>query len=312
MFALNISQEAQRAYYEELWVESRDALYDSIKDSDSDSGFDLAAFLEASRYATVDGSLCDYNRMGASWFWFSVMTSIGYGDVVPQTSMGRTFVYTAGFASILLFFGVVGNAGRIMNMVFDDLLKQISYDWLTAAWLGFIYWCGLYFCWMLLLGYYYTGWNDTYLGVKVDRMDGFWFAFSSLSTIGFGDFGVQVEVFQVKDFIFYALLFMGGFVFLSLGFNKLVEVASADEADKLLTLKGRLGNVRTSKVSDNSTLENGEEPASEPPGAEDIQTLQGSQLPFSSDSLQTPMETVFTRENKGTLSGPASAGASNT
>lgn len=308
---LLVFQDAQRDYYTELWDDSRDSYYDSVAGGNSDGTFDLGAYLEASRMATVPDDACEYNRMGASWFWFSTMTTVGFGDIVPQTDLGRMFIYTCGFASILVFFGVIGNAGNVLNMVLDDLLQQMSYDTLSSSLFGFVYWCGLYFAWMLLLGRYYTDWNDENLGIDdMDRLDGFWFAFSSLSTIGFGDLGVNVEVFQLGDFLVYSSLFISGFFFLSLGCNKLWQAVSAGEDEEPRTLKGRLDAVPISKINDTSTLEQPEDPVLERPGLEES-VPGGSQsqgLPFStSHSLATPMETVFTRENKDALSNPASA-----
>lgn len=310
-FASALLQDAQRDYYIELWTESRDEYYDQISDGDD---FNFADFLEASRLATVPDDACDYNRMGASWFWFSVMTTVGYGDVVPQTDMGRIFVYTAGFISILIFLGVMGNAGFVMNLVVDDFLQQMSFESWTLPWLGFVYWCGMYFAWMLLLGFYYTNWNDSNVDVEMDRLDGFWFAYNSMTSIGFGDLGVRVEAFQLWDFLAHALLLISGFLFLSLGFNKVCNAVAATEEEEQLTLKGRLDGAPMAKQSEDSTLGHGDEPVSESPGPEDIATLQGSQAPglSVSPSVQTPMETVFTRENRESASGPASFTASNT
>ena len=263
--------------------------------------------------AMVPDDACEYNTMGASWFSFSVMTTVGYGDVVPKTDVGKIFVYTLGFISILMFLGVIANAGRALNLVVDDLLQQMSYDSFTAPTFGIIYWFGLYFAWMVLFGTYYTRWNDSNIGVDLDKLDGFWFAFNSMSSIGFGDLGVRVEAFRLNDFLLHALLLIIGFLLLSLGFDKAVNAVAAGEGEEEMTLKGRLHGVPMSKNGEDSTLGNGEEPASESPGPEDVNTLQGSQAPglSVSPSMQTPMETVITRENRESA-GPGSFTASNT
>jgi hypothetical protein len=57
------------------------------------------AFRQALAYA--DGfSQCYPNSAAGAWFWFTVMTTIGYGNTAPTSEGGRAMIYTLGFFSI--------------------------------------------------------------------------------------------------------------------------------------------------------------------------------------------------------------------
>ena len=293
IYRLRIRQGAQSAYYKETWEASRDRQYNP----ESNTPIDYPLLLEASLFASaVD--FCEDNTMGASWFWFTVMASIGYGDVVPQTDTGRIFIYTAGFVSILMFVGVLGSTGKIKNLLVDDMLESMNYMSLRSSFFGFVYWLGLYFAWMLLVGKYFADWSDSNIGTQVDRLDGYWFAFDSLSTIGFGEFSPQVEVFQLADMLIYSTLFLVGFFFLSMGFNKILDLFTAGENEVSNTLANRLAAAPMVKASDTSTLADQQElPSVVPEQERDIATLTGTianTIRLDTNSVMTPMETVFT------------------
>lgn len=83
----------------------------------------LQARYQSFRDATsaADGfESCIPDTVAAAWFWFVVMTTIGYGDSYPRTTGGRILVYTFGFFSILLFGWVMAEAGDIITEMFKD------------------------------------------------------------------------------------------------------------------------------------------------------------------------------------------------
>jgi hypothetical protein len=299
-----LGQDAQREYYSAVWEETRQRIFDSIVGSlDTTAADDITAEFESARMASAS-NVCDYNRVSASWFWFSLMTSTGYGDVVPQTGYGRIFVYTAGFASILFFFGVLGNAGRILSLVTDDLLLDIEFVSFTGGLAGFLYWSVFFFGWMYLLAIYYQNWNDSELGLDVSTLDAYWFGFSSLTTLGLSDFTVQNEVLETSSFILYALLFLIGYLFLSSAFAKMVMFLAADgpEPDSRQSLMGRLKIAPLTPISDTATLsEDHNSQRGDPDAEREVITLAGTAMHtvrLDTHSVMTPMETVFTKEPK--------------
>mmetsp|Transcript_17763 Transcript_17763/g.33714 ORF Transcript_17763/g.33714 Transcript_17763/m.33714 type:complete len:565 (-) Transcript_17763:149-1843(-) len=290
-FPNNYHPGAQSAYFEEMWKTSRDRQYNP---ETRPPPIDYTLLQEASLLASAS-EFCVYNAMGASWFWFTVMASIGYGDVVPQTDIGRMFIYTAGFTSIIMFFGVLGKAGKTMNQVVEDLLENMNCTSFRSASFGLVCCLGLYFAWMLLLGKYFTDWTDTNFGVEVKMLDGYWFAFDSLSTIGFGEFSPQIEVFQLSDMLIYSALYLTGFFFLSMGYSKLLDLLATTGEDEVSnTLVVRLDAAPLS--GDSSTFADQQETPSERPAQDtDIATLTGTindTFRLDTHSVITPMETV--------------------
>lgn len=57
-------------------------------------------------------TVCRLTPLVAGWFWFTVLSTIGYGYSVPYTHSGRIMVYTIGFLSILAFAGYPFNGGK--------------------------------------------------------------------------------------------------------------------------------------------------------------------------------------------------------
>mmetsp|Transcript_21135 Transcript_21135/g.32056 ORF Transcript_21135/g.32056 Transcript_21135/m.32056 type:complete len:82 (-) Transcript_21135:959-1204(-) len=81
----------------------------------------MNAFLEANGF---EGCVPDANA--AAWFWFTVMTAMGYGNASPSTTAGRFLVYTFGSLCILLFGIVLANAATIVTIIFDDAVTRYS------------------------------------------------------------------------------------------------------------------------------------------------------------------------------------------
>lgn len=251
--------------------------------------------------------VCEYNRVGASWFWFSVMSSIGYGDVVPQTGVGKIFVYTAGFASIIMFFGTFANAAKVLNTVIENVLDELEVESLRGWFSGVIFWFGMSFAWMFLIGIMFVQWNDSTLGVDLDTLDGFWFGYTSLVTLGFGDFVLPVDSLQIIDFITYVGLFLSGYLFLAAGFNHLIRWVEVDEEENPEdTLFARM-----EKMPFGGLVEDDEATSGDPNHEDginvgdherDAATLAASAAPtvrLDTTSVKTPAETIFTQDQPG-------------
>lgn len=122
----------------------------------------------------------------AAWFWFTIMTTIGYvrkralevlpfygmyalifvrlvslafspqffatttkqGDQIVETANGRVMVFTIGFLSILAFGGILVTAGFVVTTIFDDALVRFRLRRLTVPWVACFFWGSLYYGWM--------------------------------------------------------------------------------------------------------------------------------------------------------------------
>ncbi|KAK1744491.1 hypothetical protein QTG54_005024 [Skeletonema marinoi] len=75
------------------------------------------SFADANGFDDED---CFPNMWAGSWFWFTIMTTIGYGNTAPATDGGRIMIFTLGFVSILFFGFVLGKAGSIVVAIVED------------------------------------------------------------------------------------------------------------------------------------------------------------------------------------------------
>jgi len=94
---------------------------------------------------------CHVNAPGGAIFWFTVMTTVGYGNTVPQSIGGKALVYTLGFISILLFAAVNANAGYVSLAVADDFFRKRKLKSLTKGIGASTFWLGAYFVWNLVI-----------------------------------------------------------------------------------------------------------------------------------------------------------------
>jgi len=129
---------------------------------------------------------CKVNTSGGAMFWFTTMTTIGYGNTVPVSDGGRAYVCIIGFLSLLLFAAVTGEAAFVSLVLFDKFVsKRVPRlkEGLTAA----IFWCICYFIWNFIVGAniisIYRKGSD-----NLDLKDAYWFAYITTTTIGFGDY----------------------------------------------------------------------------------------------------------------------------
>jgi hypothetical protein len=60
------------------------------------------------------------------WFWFTVMTTIGYGNMVPESEGGKIMVFTLGFLCILLFGVASARAGYVIASLLHDFLADVN------------------------------------------------------------------------------------------------------------------------------------------------------------------------------------------
>jgi hypothetical protein len=171
------------------------------------------AFLKA------DGSeTCVINYTGGAIFWFTIMTTIGYGNTAPVTMGGRALVVVMGFVSILLFSAVMGHAGYIMVTIVDDFFTQFGMKRFLEGIISVLFWSVMLLLWLfayagLAYAYTYEHWGQ--FDIDYRFVDAFWFAYISVTTIGFGDLYIRHDVAKPIDMLVTPLFFLAGFVILA-------------------------------------------------------------------------------------------------
>jgi hypothetical protein len=82
--------ENQGEFYSEIWRSDQARLYDQFLMDVNCTEFDCRkdAFDLSIKDAT-GSSMCNVNIGASAWFWFIVMTTVGYGNQSPVTREGR-------------------------------------------------------------------------------------------------------------------------------------------------------------------------------------------------------------------------------
>ncbi|CAB9524063.1 channel subfamily K member 2 [Seminavis robusta] len=227
--------DAQNAYYRHTWEKDRIARYQYYHNSDlfrpgspEKNGTlwkRIWAFEKSLREAT-GGAECHPNIPAAGWFWFTVMTTIGYGNTSPVSWGGKAMVFTLGFISIILFGFVSTRAAYVITSLMDDLLIRINLRSMVQPWAEVILWGNIAFVWMIAIAAYYVQWQRERLGKDgiTDMATGYWFAFISTTTVGFGDYYLAPEVMEVSDLFTYPVMFLLGFSLLAAFLSKLSQL----------------------------------------------------------------------------------------
>jgi len=188
------------------------------------------------RIETISGhDHCYINNAGGAFFWFTIMTTIGYGNTAPESFAGRAMVYTLGFISILLFAAVSGQAGYVSLSIADDFFYRRKMKSLTKGMGASVFWFGTYYLWNVVVGGMVMNWatyrRSTHLGWN-EFKDAFWFAYISTTTVGFGDYFLHHEVIHYYDMMYLPLVLLLGFVFLANFLIKFAEwIADAMETN---------------------------------------------------------------------------------
>jgi hypothetical protein len=80
----------QDKFYSEMWRSDQARLYDQYLINSNCTEFDCRkdAFDQSVKDAT-GSSMCSVNIGASAWFWFTVMTTVGYGNQSPITKEGR-------------------------------------------------------------------------------------------------------------------------------------------------------------------------------------------------------------------------------
>jgi len=242
---------SQSDFYERVWREDQVRIYREYL-AEEEYPNSIEARLRALRYSADNasgGDHCGRNTSGTAWFWFIVMTTVGYGNQSPITAAGRAMVGTLGFASILAFGGILANAGSIVAVLWDDFIERSGCKSLQHPVVGCAVWGCTFVIWMFFLANSTLRWWQDRLVDGPGTWEGVWYAYISITTIGLGDFFLQPEVVFLIDVFRHAGLFLTGFVFLSTFLGKLVEVVGRHLPSVGENLSRRLGRSHEANTS---------------------------------------------------------------
>lgn len=184
----------------------------------------------ATENARVTQSLCKANSSSGAFFWFTIMTTIGYGNTAPVTNEGRCLVFAFGILSILAFGLWTRSAAYVSLSIIDDLLaRRLKKPKMMKGWPSVVFW----FCIALLLlvvtglAFYLYG-RSKYVSWDwvTDFRNCLWFAYITLTTIGFGDYHPRHDMMLYGDVMYCSFIIMIGYVSVANFILKLSEVLS--------------------------------------------------------------------------------------
>ena len=173
---------------------------------------------------------CVVNVNGASYFWYTIMTTIGYGYTAPVTSSGKMLVYFLGFLSICLFTAIIANAALIGLTIADDFFYRVGLKRLAEGISAVVFWLIMLLLWLLVITCSFVIFHYEILAGEFNLWDseirqwaisnGFWLAFISVTTIGFGDYYLEPEVMEVHHMFIVVIFFTVGYIFFANFFFK--------------------------------------------------------------------------------------------
>ncbi len=163
---------------------------------------------------------CGINTVGGATFWFTIMTTIGYGNATVTSTEGRLLVLFLGFLSIMVFSTLIGHAGYIMLTIVDHFFRQHRMKRFTKGLVSVIFWFAMLLLWLGVIMSIYQLWTNLVYSqvrdyVSFTWFDAFWFAYISVTTIGFGDFYIPPDSARVYDMFMTPLIILIGFVLLA-------------------------------------------------------------------------------------------------
>ncbi|CAB9514665.1 expressed unknown protein [Seminavis robusta] len=208
------------------WEASQQALEQEYKNETYYT--DLEAIMKSFEEAT-GGEKCSINAPASAWFWFTVMTTVGYGNQTPRTAGGRALTYTLGFLSILLFGGILATAGNITTHICNDFVHRCKKK--STGPIMILLWGILWLVWMFLIGWQQSSLEKIRLETYMSWEDAYWFAFISTTTVGLGDFYVAPEILFASDLLGLWATFLIGFVFLSSCLTELSQLLGKNMPD---------------------------------------------------------------------------------
>jgi len=254
----------QSAFYREAWEIDRKKIYNTyVANCTTDNLLKCKEnAANQSLYDATGSEMCDINIGSSAWFWFTFMTTVGYGNQSSQTWQGRTMLGCIGFFSVIAWVMLLYVAGKVLGIIIDDLFRRlrcrtwagdfqsvIVWGIIAGFWVAVVamtYWFNLWWVdesipntWESI-GHWLHGETETISAGGIELTEpgeAFWFAYISLLTVGFGDYYLIPEVMFYQDLIQWELMFLFGFTFLSTFLGQVADFMTGffpDPGDALL------------------------------------------------------------------------------
>ena len=160
-------------------------------------------------------------------------------------------VYTVGFLSVIIFTALIGAAGYVFLTIADDFFEIYKLQKLTTGFPSVIFWFLNLIFWILIIAGMFGAYEYVKYGEVANSVeDRIWWAYISVTTVGFGDYYIAHDTFQIVDVWYVPLLMLMGFVNLANFLIKLSELIiffveatgiTDDESLNYLLKQSRLG-----------------------------------------------------------------------
>eukprot|EP00529_Nitzschia_sp_RCC80_P015114 CAMPEP_0113464224 /NCGR_PEP_ID=MMETSP0014_2-20120614/13087_1 /TAXON_ID=2857 /ORGANISM="Nitzschia sp." /LENGTH=709 /DNA_ID=CAMNT_0000356291 /DNA_START=95 /DNA_END=2224 /DNA_ORIENTATION=- /assembly_acc=CAM_ASM_000159 len=221
----------QEAFYSETWKQNQRDLFELYKEQLGENATieqQESAYNQSLIDATGrDG--CFPNRAGTGWFFFTVMTTIGYGNQAPVTYEGRILTAAWGFVCIILFAAILGTTGHVIAAFYSDTVRRFNLTFLSWPIMTTVFWCMVALAWTVATAEYTFRWWGDRLEPEdqPDRNDAQWFAYISTTTVGLGDYYLPPDVLFLHDAFIFAFIFLAAFSLFAAFLTSLVDLISS-------------------------------------------------------------------------------------
>ena len=173
---------------------------------------------------------CTMNYMGGATFFFTVLTTIGYGEFVPQTTEARIVIYICGFFSILWFTATSAMVGTVVTTLFDDWATRHNYPLLTRGLPSVLLWFIAFVCTMLASAVLVQRCTIEEMEDEMSYEDALWFSYITFTTVGFGDIALPQTELNLGWFLVVYWFILFGFISLATFLLKLQEFVASKAA----------------------------------------------------------------------------------
>ncbi|CAB9522479.1 expressed unknown protein [Seminavis robusta] len=174
------------------------------------------------------GDRCKVHVAGGALFWFTVMTTIGYGNTAPATVAGRSLVYTGGFVTIIAFIALNNSGSAVWKLLAEDIFLRYKLPYLMQGPICCLFWLCMTILWMLILALSVQTYHNHRLGdpgpADFPLSEAFWFSYITTTTVGLGDVYLAHEEFQSSDMFFIPLMVLVGFNFVGIFAEKMIDL----------------------------------------------------------------------------------------
>lgn len=208
---------SQEDFYFRSWKLNQTMLYEQYMLESNCTNVLLPCQQEAYNRSVEEATgstMCDINLGASAWFWFVVMTTVGYGNVSPVSMNGRILVIVFGWITIIVWAILLFIAGRVLGIVIDDLFRRYNCRVMTRNLPSVIVWGSVAMLWIVFVGEHYLHWNNytddpdnksnrfrltpfenggNESDGELTTFEAYWFAYISLLTVGKEHYTCEIQ-----------------------------------------------------------------------------------------------------------------------